>query len=162
MIAGAIGLVSIVLLVVGLIVLDRNRRTGSWMIAVGSVPTLLTLVALNPVALLATATIVGGLWTGNLAFTSQPTEIDPEQAAKCIQHRQPGPGWYWWIITAIVLFALGLSMVMFFDGVDMSETAEGLLYFTWLLAWATAAATAVIGIALGTMRLATRHRTRTA
>jgi hypothetical protein len=161
LIVGMIGLVSTVSLVAGLIVLDRNRRTGSWMIAIGSVPTLLTLVALNPVALLAAATIVGGLWTGNLAFTSQPAEIDPDHPA---MHpaSQAGTRWYWWIVTAIALFVLGLSVLMFFDGVDMSEQAEGLLYFTWLLSWAAAAATGTIGIALGTMRLATRHRTRTA
>jgi hypothetical protein len=162
-ILGVIGIVSTALLVVGLIVLDRNRRAGSWMIAIGSVPTLLTLVALNPVALLAAATITGGLWTGNLAFTSRPTEIDPDHPTP---HPTPSAGtrWQWWVITAIALFALGLGILMLFDGegVEVSEQAESLVYFTWLLSWAGAAATAAIGIALGTMRLVSRHRTRTA
>jgi hypothetical protein len=159
-ITGVIGLVSTALLVVGLIILDKNRQAGSWMIAIGSVPTLLTLVALNPVGLLAAATITGGLWSGNLAFTSRPTEIDPDHPA--VHSPFPaGTRWQWWTITAIALFAVGLGVLMFFDGVDMSEQAESLLYFTWLLSWAAAAATGTIGIALGTIRIVSRHRTRT-
>jgi hypothetical protein len=162
-IVGVIGLVSAALLVVGLIVLDRNRQAGSWMIAIGSVPTLLTLVALNPVALLAAATITGGLWTGNLAFTTRPTEINPDHPT--VHSTSPAATrWHRWVITAIALFALGLGTLMLFDGegVEMSEQAESLAYFTWLLSWAAAAATAAIGITLGTMRLVSRHRTRTA
>jgi len=162
-IVGVTGLVSAALLVVGLIVLDKNRKAGSWMIAIGSVPTLLTLLALNPVALLAAATITGGLWTGNLAFTTRPTEINPDHPTA---HSTPPAGtrWHWWVVTAIALFALGLGVLMLFDGegVEMSEQAESLAYFTWLLSWAAAAATAAIGIALGTMHLVSRHRTRTA
>jgi hypothetical protein len=99
-IAGVIGLVSTALLLLGLIVLDRNRQAGSWMIAIGSVPTLLTLLALNPVALLAAATITGGLWTGNLAFTTRPTEIDPNHPT--VQSTSlAGTRWRWWLITAV-------------------------------------------------------------
>jgi hypothetical protein len=160
-IVGVIGLVSTAILVVGLIVLDKNRQAGSWMIAIGSVPTLLTLVALNPVGLLAAATITGGLWTGNLAFTSRPTEIDANDPA--VHSTSPaGTRWQWWIVTAIALFAFGLGVLMFFEGIAMSERAEGLLYFTWLMSWAAAAATGTIGIALVTMRIVSRHRTRTA
>jgi hypothetical protein len=164
-IAGVIGLVSTALLILGLTVLDRNRRAGSWMIAVGSVPTLLSLLALNPVALLAVATITGGLWTGNLAFTTRPTEIDPNHST--VQSTSPaGTRWHWWLITAVVLFLAGFGTLMLADIIDPSEQDEsligGLMFFTWLLSWAAAAATAAIGIALGTMHLVSRHRTRTA
>jgi hypothetical protein len=164
-ITGVTGLVSVALLVVGLIVLDRNRRAGSWMIAIGSVPTLLSLLALNPVALLAVATITGGLWTGNLAFTTRPTGIDPDHPTAHVAPNE-GTRWYRWLITAVVLFLGGFGTLMLADVLYPSEQDAsligGLLFFTWLLSWAAAAATAAIGIALGSMRLVSRHRTRTA
>jgi hypothetical protein len=163
-IAGVIGLVSTALLLLGLIVLDRNRQAGSWMIAIGSFPTLLSLLALNPVALLAVATITGGLWTGNLAFTTRPTEIDPNHPT--VHSTSPaGTRWHWWLITAVVLFLAGFGTLMLADIIDPSEQDESLgtlMFFTWLLSWAAAAATAAIGIALGTLLLISRHRTRTA
>ena len=70
------------------------------------------------------------------------------------------------LIAAIVLFAVGFGTLMLADVIDPSEQEEsvigGPMFFTWLLTWAAAAATGAIGIALGTMRLITRHRTRTA
>ena len=69
-------------------------------------------------------------------------------------------------ITAIVLFAVGFATLMLADIIDPSEQDEsligGLLFLTWLLTWAAAAATGTIGIALGAMRLVSRHRMRTA
>jgi hypothetical protein len=161
---GGIGLVSIALLLAGLVVLDRSRTAGSWMITIGSVPTLLTLLALNPVALLAVATIASGLWTGNLAFTTRQADIDPGHATVRVP-TTAGARWYWWIITATVLFAAGLGTLMLADATlaDEDVSAIGsLMWFTWLLTWAAAAATAAIGIVLGTMRLVSRHRMQTA
>jgi hypothetical protein len=163
-VTGVIGLVSIALLLLGLVTIDRSRPAGSWMITIGSVPTLLTLLALNPVALLAVATIASGLWTGNLAFTTRQADIDPDHATARVP-ATAGVRWYWWLITAIVLFAAGFGTLILADVIiaegDVSVIG-GLMWLTWLLTWAAAAATAAIGIALGTMRLVSRHRTRTA
>jgi hypothetical protein len=163
-VTGGIGLVSVALLLVGLVILDRSRSAGSWMITIGSVPTLLTLLALNPVALLAVATIASGMWTGNLAFTTRQADIDPDRDTARVAPTA-GARWYWWLITATVLFAAGFGTLMLADATlsegDVSAIG-GLMFFTWLLTWAAAAAAGAIGIALGTMRLVSRHRTRTA
>lgn len=159
-VAITIGLISSALLLGGLFVLERNRPVGTWLIVAGSIPTLLTLLALNPVALLAVSTIAGGLWTGNLTFTTTPAEIDTSHP-EGRQTPTGGTSWYWWVISAVLLFGVGFAALYVGDAAN-SETVEGLAWFTWILSWATAAATAAIGVALGLANLITRHRTRPA
>lgn len=155
-----ISVVTSAVLVAGLSILGRNRRAGSWMIVVASFATLLTLLALNPIAPLALVTIVGGFWTGNLALARQPAGIDsilPDG------RRTPARGgsWYRWLIAAALLFALGLVAPAAFEGTT-NEVVEGLMWLTWILSWASATATAAIGVTLGITRLLARHRTRPA
>ncbi len=164
--ATIIGLASAALLIGGLRAIRRNRPVGSRLIVIGCVPTLMTVVALNPVALLAVAVVAGGLWTGNLAFRTQLPGIDVDATAVLPPQRQTR--WYLWIVAGVVLFGVGFAALLLGDLVDgpdndgLTSTAEGLIYFMWVLSWAAAAATGVIGMTLGLVRLATRHRTRPA
>lgn len=155
-----IGVIAAVLLIAGLLLLRRNRQAGSWLILFGSIPTLLTVLALNPVALLAVATIAGGLWTGNLAFTARSADAN---LAYADGHGTPSSGrtWYRWLVAAIVLFGIGLAAVMAFDG-SGNETVDGVKWIVWIGSWTAAAASAAIGVALGLAALVARHRTRPA
>jgi hypothetical protein len=144
----------------GLAVLGRNRQAGSWMIVAASVPTLLTLLALNPIALLALATVVGGFWTGNLALATQSTGIDltrPDGSPAPAR----GGSWYRWLIAAALLIAFGLFVLAALEGTT-NEFVDGLKWITWILSWAAAAAVAAVGVTLGIARLLARHRTRPA
>jgi hypothetical protein len=100
------------------------------------------------------------LWTGNLAFTTQPAEIDPAHPEG---HSAPlgGTAWYKWLIAAVLLFGAGFAVLIVLDGAE-NAAVEGLAWFAWLLSWAAAAATAAIGVTLGLARFITRHRTRPA
>lgn len=161
-----VGLASAGLLIGGLRVIRRNRRLGSRLIVIGCVPTLMTVVALNPVSLLAVAVVAGGLWTGNLEFRPRHGGLDVEATGAVPRRR--GTRWYLWIVAGVVLFGIGFASLLIGDMADgpgndgLTGTAEGLIYFTWVLSWAAAAATGVIGVTLGFINLATRHRTRPA
>lgn len=163
--AMAIGLASAGLLAGGLVVLGRSRPAGSKLIVAGCVPTLMTALALNPVSLLAVAVVAGGLWTGNLAPRTHLSGIDAGASAVTPRRRAR---WYLWIATGAVLFGIGFAALVVGDVADgpnndrLTETAEGLIYFTWVLSWAGAAATGAIGAALGLITLTSRHRTRPA
>lgn len=160
-----VGLVSAGVLAGGILTLRRNRSRGSKLIVAGCVPTLMTVLALNPISLLAVAVVAGGLWTGNLAFTAPTTDTDVGTAAIAPRRQMR---WYLWITAGAVLFGVGLAALFVGDLVDgpnndrLTETVEGLIYFTWILSWAAAAATGGIGLTLGIIKLAARHRTRPA
>ncbi len=154
------GVITSGVLLAGLATLRRNMRAGSWMIVIASVPTLLTLLVLNPVALLALITVVGGTWTGNLTLARQPTGIDLSQPTGSPTPTRGG-SWYKWLIAALLLFGVGFAVLIAFDGTQ-NTAIDGFKWIVWILSWAAGAATAAIGMTLGIARLIARHRTRPA
>ena len=158
-----IGLLSSGLLVGGLMLLARNRVTGSRLIVAGNVPALVTVLAVNPMSLLAVAIVASGLWNGNLQLSARSSALAPDGG---IHQRGPMSRWYLWMAIGAALFAIGFGVLIVGDLVDgpdndrLTGTMEGLIWFAWVFSWASAAATGAIGAILGVISWASRHRTR--
>jgi hypothetical protein len=149
-----------VLMVAGLAVRRRHLVAGSWMIGVGAVPGLGSV--LFPAGL---AVLIGGVWTGNLAFREPAAGIALDQSLAEKQAHAVGT-WWRWLIAAAVLAGAGFAVLAAEDylgdrGSEQEPTVlGGVAWLLWSLSWLGAAVTAVVGAVFAVMQLAVRHRTR--
>ena len=127
-VVSTIGLVSATLLIGGLVKQRTNRSVGSRLILVGSLSSLLTVIALNPAGFIAIAVIATGLWTGNLAFNARPAEIDTDHLTSR-GLSVGGTRWYWWLITAAALAGVGFLAVLTAELVNVSDGFAGVVLF---------------------------------
>jgi hypothetical protein len=164
--AGALGWLAVAVtasasMVIGLAVRNHHLTAGSWMIAIGTIPTLMTLF---PLALVL---FVGGIWTGNLAFRDPPAGLAADQV---LVERRAQLVDVWWrcLILAVVLTAIGFGVLhaagSLYDSGSESEPTVlgGVAWLLWMLSWAAAAISGAIGVILGIMNIVVRHRTRPA
>jgi hypothetical protein len=148
------------LMVAGLAVRSRHLVAGSWMIGVGAVPGLASV--LFPAGL---AVLIGGVWTGNLAFREPPAGIALDQALADRRARVAGI-WWRWLILAALFAAAGFAVLYagdYLGGQDSEEEPTvlgGVVWLLWSLSWLAAAVTAAVGVVLAVMQLGVRHRTR--
>jgi hypothetical protein len=148
-------------MIAGLAVRPRHLRAGSWMIAVGTIPGLMTLL---PLAL---ALFVGGIWTGNLAFRRPPAGLAADQV---LGERRAHliDVWWRWLILAAVLTAIGFGVLYaegsLYDSGSESEPSVlgGVAWLLWMLSWVAAAIAAAVGVVLAVMNVVVRHRARPA
>jgi hypothetical protein len=144
----------------GLVVRHRHAVAGSWMIAVGAVPGLASV--LLPVGL---AVLIGGVWTGNLAFRTTAPDLVADLLV--VERRTRLTGHWWrWILVAAVLAGLGFAVLYAGDlagglGSEQEPTMlGGVVWAAWLLSWVAAAITATTGAVLAAMQFIVRHHTR--
>jgi hypothetical protein len=151
----AIAVAASALMVAGLAVRRRSLLPGSWMIAAGAVPGLGSV--LFPVGL---AVLIGGVWTGNLAFRQPPTGIalDRRHAEK---RAQAVGTWWRWLVLAAGFTALGFAVLIAEDHLGNAGSEEeptvigGVAWLLWSLSWLGAA---VVGFVLAVSQRAVRHR----
>jgi hypothetical protein len=98
------GQAGVALMAVGLYVQRERLVTGSWIVVVGLIPTLLSLTG--------ALVLVSGFWTANLVFGETTADIGYEALSRRRLHAF-GQKWWIWFVTAGTLLAfayLALSM----------------------------------------------------
>lgn len=153
-------LISGVLMLAGLMVWRGRPVAGSWMITGGGLLIAVSVLGI-PVGVVVIAT---GLWTGNLVLTERRAaklDLSPQDSS-ATQH------WYWWIVGAALLGALGFAVLLVWPAITPDSCTEfnpcwedTLAWATWILSWMVAALAASVGVILAGIRFA-RHHTRPA
>jgi hypothetical protein len=139
----------------GLYVQRERPVTGSWIVLVGLIPTLVSITGV--------LVLISGLWTANLAFTEKTAELRYDamtfRRANAFEQK-----WWQWFGVSAAMFAIGIGALFLLGdgeaatGEDDTSLLNSLAWLVWLLSWVGA----IVSAALGIVRGIGRHRTRSA
>lgn len=135
------GFVGLVVMVAGLFIQRGRFVMGSWVVAIGLLPTLFSITG--------AAVLLSGLWTANLAFR-EPAVAIGYKGISTPNREMLGRRLWVWIVGAALFFGLGWIGLL----VDN--------WLLWVLPWGIAGMLSLAGIGMGVAVCACRHRTRPA